>query len=144
MWCKEVIVKHERMIFNRDSYLRQSSSLLAWGWLLFLGGIIMLAVDSTTSFPTPLRGAFTFYWAVFAAIGLLFLRKRERLAFGSAEKLLCSEFRLTVDDVSRQLDLNPSDARDVMEALVNRRTARVRVTDTPSEGDDTDYVIELP
>lgn len=136
-------MKYDRMIFNRDSYLRQSSSLLAWGWLLFLGGIVMLAVDSTTPFPTPMMGAFTFYWAVFAVIGLLCLRKRERLAFESAEKLLRSEYKLTVEDVSRQLDLNPSDARDVMEYLVNRRIARIKVTDTPLEGDDADYVIEL-
>lgn len=136
-------MKHEKMIFNRDSYLRESSSLLAWGWLLFLGGVVMLALDSTTSFPTPLRGAFASYWVLFAVMGLLFLRKREKLAFVAAKKLIKSEYRLTVDDVSRQLDLNPSDARDVMEDLVNRRTARVKIADTPLEGDDSDYVIEL-
>ena len=84
-------MKHEKMIFNRDSYLRESSSLLARGWLLFLGGIAMLVVDSTTSFPTSLMGAFTLYWVVFAVIGLNCLRKRERMAFGAAEKLIRSD-----------------------------------------------------
>ena len=42
-------MKRDRMIFNRDGYLRQSSRLRAWGWLLFLGGITMLVVDATTA-----------------------------------------------------------------------------------------------
>lgn len=136
-------MKRDRMIFNRDGYLRQSSRLRAWGWLLFLGGLGMLVVDSTTSFPTPARGVFALYWVVFAVVGLYYLRRRETLARESAEKLLRSEYKLTVDDVSRQLNLNPEDARDVMEELVKRRTALVKVADTPLEGDDTDYVIEL-
>lgn len=136
-------MKRDRMIFNRDSYLRQSSRLRAWGWLLFLGGLLMLVMDATTAFPTPLRGAFALYWVVFALIGLNCLRQREKLAFGSAEKLLRSEFKLTVDGISHQLNLSPADAREVMEELVKRRTARIKVTDTPLEGDDTDYVIEL-
>lgn len=136
-------MKRDRMIFNRDGYLRQSSSLRAWGWLLFLGGLTMLVVDATTAFPTPARGVFALYWVVFAVIGLYCLRRREKLAFGSAEKLLRSEYKLTVDNVSHQLNLNPADAREVMEELVKRRTARVKVVDTPLQGDDTDYVIEL-
>ena len=100
------------------------------GIILFWGGLALLVLDMTTSFPTPVRGQYAAWWlpVMAAGTGLWLLAKRLPLE----EAIIVAKYcrgELTVTDLTGELNVTIGTAERILEALginINMAPEQVR------------------
>ena len=97
---------------------------------MFWGGLAMLMIDMTTSFPTPLRGKFAAWWLVVIAAGAVVWIGSKRLPLEQAievAKYCHGELRVT--DLTAELNVTIDTAERILRKLEKKGYARTEDRD---------------
>ena len=97
---------------------------------LFWGGLGMLMVDMTTSFPTPFRGKFAAVWLIVVVIGAVLWVASKRLPLEQTievSKYCHGELRVT--DLTAELNVTIETAERILEKLQRKGYARAEDRD---------------
>ena len=70
---------YTHMSDNAAYFRKKRKRKQKWGLILFWGGLLMLLLDITTPFPTPVRGAFALWWLIAVAAGAFVYMQSRRL-----------------------------------------------------------------
>ena len=95
------------------------------GKLLFWGGLALLILDMTTSFPTPACGAYAAWWLIASAIGAGLWISSKRLPL--EEPIEVSKYcrgELRVSDLTSELHVTIATAERILAALERKGYAR--------------------
>ena len=95
------------------------------GIVLFWGGLALLVLDMTTSFPTPVRGQYAAWWLVVVAAGTGLWLSAKRLPLEETiEVAKYCRGELTVTDLTSELNVTIGTAERILEALARKGYAK--------------------
>ncbi len=95
------------------------------GMALFWGGLALLVLDMTTSFPTPMRGQYAAWWLVVVATGMGLWISAKRLPLEETiEVAKYCRGELTVTDLTSELNVTIGTAERILEALARKGYAK--------------------
>ena len=95
------------------------------GMALFWGGLALLVLDMTTSFPTPMRGQYAASWLVVVATGTGLWISAKRLPLEETiEVAKYCRGELTVTDLTSELNVTIGTAERILEALARKGYAK--------------------
>lgn len=110
-------------------FRRKQSRLNAIGWILFFLGLVLILVDMTTPFPTPVQGQFALLWGIISASGIGVwvygskqLPTKEALQIADSDEFLGG---LTAAQLSQVLNIAPDRAYLTLVMLVRIDIARI-------------------
>lgn len=114
------------MAFNIEEFRKKRKFKYKLGFALFLGGLICLILDCTTSFPTPIRGAYVYtWWVPIMTVGGIFYYLSKRLpleeAIGIAKK---HGNELTVIDLVGEMSVTLNTAEATLRKLQRKGYAK--------------------
>ena len=96
------------------------------GIVLFWGGLALLVLDMTTSFPTPVRGQYAAWWLVVVAAGTGLWLSAKRLPLEETiEVAKYCRGELTVTDLTSELKVTIGTAERILEALARKGYAKI-------------------
>ena len=96
------------------------------GTVLFWSGLGLLALDMTTSFPTPLRGQYAAWWLLVVAAGTGLWLSAKRLPLEETiEVAKYCRGELTVTDLTGELNVTIATAEGILEALARKGYAKL-------------------
>ena len=116
------------MAFSLLQFKRKRARRRVVGALLFWGGLLLLLVDMTTMFPTPIRGQYALWWLVVVAGGVWFWVASKRLPLEETieiakEPMYFGELRVT--ELTGELNISLETAESILQALVRKGYARL-------------------
>ena len=95
------------------------------GIVLFWGGLAMLMVDMTSSFPTPVRGKYAAWWVIVIAVGAVLWIASKRLPLEQTievSKYCHGELRVT--DLTAELNVTIDTAERILQKLQRKGYAQ--------------------
>ena len=96
------------------------------GILLFWGGLALLLLDMTTTFPTPVRGQYATWWVLVVAAGMGLWLSAKRLPLEETiEVAKYCRGELTVTDLTSELNVTIGTAERILEALARKGYAKL-------------------
>ena len=116
------------MAFNLSDFRNKRHTKHLIGLIGFWGGLILLCLDMTTSFPTPERGAYAIWWVPIIVIGAYFYIISRRLPLEEVIEIASDQKyngELRVHDVVHELGVNIGTAERILYALERKGYASV-------------------
>ena len=96
------------------------------GIVLFWGGLVLLVLDMTTTFPTPVRGQYAAWWLVVVAAGTGLWLSAKRLPLEeTVEVAKYCRGELAVTDLTGELNVTIGTAERILEALARKGYAKL-------------------
>lgn len=93
---------------------------------MFWGGLVLLAIDMNTDFPTPVHGKYAAWWLIVVAVGVGLWIAAKRLPLEEAiEVAKYCRGELNVPDLAQELYVTFDTAERILAALVRKGRARV-------------------
>ena len=112
--------------FSRIDFRKGRRRKLLAGIVLFWGGLALLVLDMTTSFPTPVRGQYAAWWLLVVAAGTGLWLSAKRLPLEETiEGAKYCRGELTVTDLTSELNVTIGTAERILEGLARKGYARL-------------------
>lgn len=116
------------MAFSLKEFKRKRALLRLAGVLMFWGGLLLLLMDMTTTFPTPLRGQYAMWWLIVVGVGVWSWIASRRFPLEETieiakEPKYFGELRVT--ELTSELNVSLENAEDILMALVKKGYARM-------------------
>ncbi len=116
------------MSFSLEQFKKKRRRLGKWGRRLFWGGLVFMALDMMTPFPTPVRGAFAAWWVFVIGAGAVCYLLSQRLP--TSETLdIAKEHQgeLRVSDLTSELQVTTGTARKILTSLEKEGYAKAEI-----------------
>ncbi len=115
------------MVFSLQQFKAARRRKRIIGILAFWAGLFLFLLDVFTSFPTPIRGAFTLWWLAVIAIGGIMWMASKRLPLEETVEIARKPLyggELMVTNLTGELNTNLSTAEKILKALEAKGYAR--------------------
>lgn len=114
------------MAFNIEEFRKRRKFKYWFGSALFWGGLVLLILDCTTPFPTPVRAAYVYsWWIPIMTIGGIFYCLSKKLPLEEAMGIAREHNnKLTVTELVSELGVNIKTAEAVLTALRKKGYAK--------------------
>lgn len=118
--------KGKNMGFSLIAFKRSRRRNRLGGVVFFWGGLAMLMLDMTTTFPTPLQGPFVAWWLIVIAVGAALWIVSKRLPLEETiEVAKYCHGELKVTDLTSELNVTLDTAERILVALERKGYARM-------------------
>lgn len=108
---------------------------------LFWGGLLLLLIDMTTAFPTPVYGQYALWWLIVVGLGAYFWHESKKLPLEETLEI-AARYRgvLRVPQLVTELNVTIDTAERILDALTRRKYAAPEKHPKDPKGYETIWV----